>query len=291
MMTDRKGKGRARGRTPAITKQSNNARGHPDSPVGIDNLENAQSDDHEEVEDELVHNHHGNHRIPIAMWDFDQCDPKKCSGKKLSRLGLLKELRVGQRFRGIVLSPQGNQAVSPSDREIILASGVAVVECSWARLDEIPFNKIKSPHERLLPFLIAANPVNWGKPFKLTCVEAVAAAFYIVGLDDTADKLLSKFNWGHAFLELNAPFLQRYKSCADSADIVTMQEKIVEELDVENQSRKFAGDDDDLLSGNPNHASSAWRPHRFTSESESEEDVEDDDSTRSEDCILTILAV
>lgn len=31
-------------------------------------------------------------------------------------------------------------------------SGLAVVECSWARLDEVPFNKIKSPYERLRAF-------------------------------------------------------------------------------------------------------------------------------------------
>jgi len=45
--------------------------------------------------------------------------------------------------------PKGTQVVSPSDREIVDIHGVAVVECSWARLDEIPFQKIRSPHERI----------------------------------------------------------------------------------------------------------------------------------------------
>lgn len=46
-------------------------------------------------------------------------------------------------------SPKGTQVVCPADREIVEQAGVAVVECSWARLDEIPFNKIRSPHERI----------------------------------------------------------------------------------------------------------------------------------------------
>lgn len=48
--------------------------------------------------------------------------------------------------------PKGTQVVAPDDREIVANSGVAVVECSWARLEEIPFHKIKSPHERLREF-------------------------------------------------------------------------------------------------------------------------------------------
>jgi pre-rRNA-processing protein TSR3 len=87
--------------------------------------------------------------VPVAMWDFDHCDPRRCSGKKLARLGLITELKVGVRFRGVVVSPKGTCVVSPADRDLVAKHGLAVVECSWARLDDVPFAKIASPHERL----------------------------------------------------------------------------------------------------------------------------------------------
>ena len=55
-----------------------------------------------------------------------------------------------------------------------------------------------------MPYLVAANPVNYGKPFKLNCVEALAACCFITGLDDSGHELLDQFKWGHAFYEINS---------------------------------------------------------------------------------------
>ncbi|KAJ7180794.1 hypothetical protein C8R46DRAFT_1070632 [Mycena filopes] len=213
--------------------------------------------------------------VPVAMWDFDHCDPRRCSGKKLARLGLIKELKVGSRFRGIVVSPKGTQPISPSDREIILKGGLAVVECSWARLDDVPFGKIASPHERLLPYLLATNPTNYGKPWRLNCVEALAAAFYITGFDSYADRLLSGFGWGGAFWKVNRTYFERYKTCTTAADVSAMQEKIMDDLEKSwedsRKDKERAPDDDggeDLLFVNPNHQ----RDSDSGSESDEQED-------------------
>lgn len=39
-----------------------------------------------------------------ACWDFGHCDPKRCSGKRLMRFGLMRQLDIGRKFQGVVIS-------------------------------------------------------------------------------------------------------------------------------------------------------------------------------------------
>ncbi|KFB39095.1 hypothetical protein ZHAS_00006421 [Anopheles sinensis] len=195
-------------------------------------------------------------KFPVSMWDLKHCDPKKCSGRKLARFG----------FPGLVLTPVGTNCVSPQDREIIKTSGIAVVDCSWARLDETPFNKMRSPYPRLLPFLVAANPINYGKPCKLSCVEAIAASMYITGYKQEALWYLNKFSWGHAFVELNQELLDQYAGCANSAEILEVQRKYLESATSEaQQSRSLPPSESET---------------EESTEDEGEADVEDSDKEK-----------
>lgn len=180
----------------------------------------------------------------MAMWDFNHCDPKRCSGKKLERLGYIRDLRIGQKFNGVVVSPNGKVPVSPEDNEVVEQMGVAVVECSWARIDEIPFGKIGGKHLRLLPFLYAANQTNFGKPWRLNCVEAIAACFAITGHFDWAAELMSKFSWGHAFLELNADLLEVYSNCKDVAEIKEAETEFLRKVENGETVANFGGNGD-----------------------------------------------
>lgn len=229
-----------------------------------------------------------NDRLPVklAMWDFDHCDPKRCSGKKLERLGLIKNLRIGQKFSGVVVSPNGKGVVCPDDREIVEEFGSSVVECSWARLDEVPFNKIGGKHERLLPYLVAANPVNYGRPWRLNCVEALAACFAIVGHWDWAEVLLENFSWGLTFLKINKELLEIYMQCSDSDSVNKAQEEWLQRIQDEAKNRKEQAKNEDLwMMGNVNRHGS----DEDEGDSERESEDEDESEKKSEDVEVDAL--
>jgi len=80
---------------------------------------------------------------------------------------------------------------------------------------------------RCLPYLIAANPTNYGVPTKLSTVEALAAALYIAGFKDKAERLLSIFKWGPNFIVLNQERLEGYAQAKDSAEVVEVQKGFI----------------------------------------------------------------
>lgn len=169
--------------------------------------------------------------LQLRLWDFAQCDPKRCTGARLVKRGLFKSMPLKQPFRGLVLSPQGTKAISPADANILEHFGMSLIDCSWARLEEIPFRQLQAGHHRLLPFLVAANTVNYGKPSKLSCAEAAAATLYICGKFDAAVAILQEFSWGMEFLRLNKELLDMYATCSDAEEVVIRQNEWLEKAE------------------------------------------------------------
>ena len=163
--------------------------------------------------------------VKLYIYHARQCDPKKCTGKKLARFGLANLFEKIQKIpRGsILLDPMAEKALSPTDD---IARGITVLDCSWEEVERVfPQLEKKNLQHRALPYLVAANPVNFGKPFKLNSVEAFAASLYILGRKEQASAILSKFNWGHAFLELNHEPLEDYSKAKDSREILQIQDE------------------------------------------------------------------
>ena len=62
--------------------------------------------------------------------------------------------------------------------------------------------------------------MNYAKLNKLTTVEALASAAYIMGEPDLAHTLLNKFKWGNTFFELNKNLLQDYSKAQSESEIL-----------------------------------------------------------------------
>jgi pre-rRNA-processing protein TSR3 len=128
--------------------------------------------------------------------------------------------------RAVVLNPFSEIAFSAADRKRIEDFGLVGLDCSWEHAEKVLLKHVRGT-SRCLPILIAGNPVNFGKPTKLSTVEALAAALYIAGFKEEVLQLLSIFKWGHTFLELNREKLESYASAKDSTAVIELQRKFI----------------------------------------------------------------
>lgn len=123
----------------------------------------------------------------------------------------------------IILDPTAERALSREDAREPggTARPIAALDCSWAVLDAGVFGAWR--HHRALPYLVAANPTNYGRPLRLTSAEALAAACCILGEPDQAAAVLAPFRWGPHFLVLNREPLDEYAAAKDSTEVVAAQ--------------------------------------------------------------------
>jgi len=138
---------------------------------------------------------------------FYQDDPKKCTAAKLIKFGLAKKVTKSQ-SKTVLLHPFAEKTLFHHEKSFF--TSITGIDCSWALAEQV-FQKNFVGLSRKLPPLLAGNPVNYSKINKLTTVEAIAGAAYILGEQELSQKLLEKFNWGHTFIELNENLLNDYQ--------------------------------------------------------------------------------
>jgi pre-rRNA-processing protein TSR3 len=167
--------------------------------------------------------------IPVIIYDKCQCDPKKCTAKRMLKFGMGKEAKtLGQIPTGsIVLSPFAKQALSPADRKLA-KKGLVVMDLTWTNIDDFP--RLKRVEERALPYLLASNPINWGRPMELNSAEAVMASLIIMGEKEQADEFPERFNWGREFIRLNGNLLEDYSKAKDSTAVVSVQNEYLRSI-------------------------------------------------------------
>jgi len=166
--------------------------------------------------------------VPLHVIHLDQDDPRKCTARKMHSNGhAILHLEIGKiPRRGYLLDPMSEILLAPEDKGLIeLGASLVVLDCSWKRIDEsISFIADKTSLQgRILPSLLAANPVSWGKIGRLSSVEALAASLAILGHFKQARGILSPFPFGEQFLELNKEPLESYANAESREELIELQ--------------------------------------------------------------------
>lgn len=166
--------------------------------------------------------------MELIIYHAEQCDPKKCTGLRLKKMGKAKVIKDNRDIRegSLLLDPLAPRALSPEDSEKAALHGITALDCSWKEIEHIlELRDHVTP--RSLPYLVATNPTYYGHPTKLSTVEALSAALYILGEKERAEDLLEGFKWGSTFLETNREPLEAYSEAESSSEIVRIQKEFM----------------------------------------------------------------
>ena len=167
--------------------------------------------------------------VPLHIIHLEQDDPKKCTARKLAsrNLAILHFNTRRPPRRGYLLDPSAGIILGPDDLPLInKGASLVALDCSWKRLDaSLDQIRRKSPRlePRTLPLVLAANPVSWGRPGRLSTAEALAMCLVLLNHEAQAERILAPFSWGEQFLTLNAEPLRAYKNASTREEIIELQ--------------------------------------------------------------------
>ena len=166
--------------------------------------------------------------IPLHVIHLDQDDPKKCTARAMERRGhatLHYDIRQSPK-RGILLDPNSGSLLGPDDRKLIdRGAAIVALDCSWKNLGESmsEMSANTSLISRTLPLVLAANPVSWGKPGRLSTAEALCVSLVLCGRIEQAKSIISPFGFGEQFLSLNHEPLLAYSQATSNEELALMQ--------------------------------------------------------------------
>ena len=168
-------------------------------------------------------------KIQLIVYHTNEDDPKKCSAKKLHKFDFVKlEKNIRKVPKHVILlNPFAEKSLSKEDLKNAKENGILAIDCSWKNAENSFEYLDRENISRALPFLVAANPVNYGKPFKLTTLEAFASALYILGEKKHAKDILNIYKWSPHFLELNKQPLEEYRRAKNSKEVIQIMSEYI----------------------------------------------------------------
>lgn len=169
--------------------------------------------------------------IAIHIYHLSQDDPRKNTALRLQRAGkahLFDDVRKIPQH-AVLLNPFAKKALSREDLDDMRRYGLLALDCSWRQAEEAFPALLGRTRSRALPYLVAANPVNYGRQFMLSTAEAIGAALAIAGEARQARDVLSAVPFGPQFLQLNKLPLEDYAKCETSAEVVAAQRNYLDD--------------------------------------------------------------
>ncbi len=166
--------------------------------------------------------------IPLHVIHLDQDDPRKCTSRKLAKHGgcfLHKSLTKSPK-RGLLLDPLSGILIGPDDSTSIeRGSSIVSLDCSWKEIEPslAMLQRSTRLEGRTLPVVLAANPVSWGKPGRLSNVEAFAVCLTIFDRWEQAREIMKPFKFSEEFFSLNEQPLEAYSKAGTNAELAEIQ--------------------------------------------------------------------